>query len=149
MRLFYRNNNIYIYIIIYILYILFSLYIYYLYYIYNIHIIYILYFEQSLVPCSNQGRGLLSGGANVLAACYACYETPTHRHPKKQALTHKKQTGKQEMILTGRTEGRREGKKQGRQQERNEGLAPECGIEFPSYTCYFQSVASPRKETCN
>ena len=94
MRLFYRNNYIYIFIIF---------------------IIYI-YFEQSLVPCSNQGRGLLSGGANVLAACYACYETPTHRHPKKQALNKlnkQKAHGKAGNDIN-RQDGRKEGGKEAR-----------------------------------
>ena len=40
--------------------------------------------EQFLMPRSNQGCGLLTRGVNVLAACYACTETLTHRSQNKQ-----------------------------------------------------------------
>ena len=54
-------------------------------------------------------------------------------------------TGGRKRKREGGREGRKEGGPGGRQEERNQGLAPNCCVHFPMYTCYFQRVAGPKQ----
>ena len=98
--------------------------------------------ERSLMPCSNQGCGLLTSfrGVDVLAACYAGTETPARIY--KRGGREGKRGGKDIIPPV------REGGKEGRQEERNKGPSPKCCVHLPIYTCSFQRAASPTQFMC-
>ena len=105
--------------------------------------------EHSLMPCSNQGCGLLT---SLEEPTYLLHATLVPRCAgkfiRKTNISIENQQSRRKYSNFDRRKGKKDGGKEGgRQEERNKGLAPKCCVHLPIYTCYFQRVASPTQFT--
>ena len=91
--------------------------------------------EHSLMPCSNQGCGLLT---SLEEPTYLLHATLVPRCAgkfiRKTNISIENQQSRRKYSNFDRRKGKKDGGKEGgRQEERNKGLAPKCCMHLPIY----------------